>query len=560
MLDEVIAMEGNGEYSKSNIYSGQCLHDTSDSPLNTRKVPNHTSTPRKIVPHIPRSHEQQNIAGLLKDPEPVVNRVVHPCLDIAERGEGEGSSEPDVETGEIRNSYTKLLMEGADLKPGSPTQQKNGDEKETVKKKDSLEGSIIDIQDKEARRPSDCLGLDDSHESLSFRKSVSETQRAVSISSEEHNEEHSGTGKFLGMESAEKFEELLKKSTKPSLENFSINSFDSDSAPCSRFDSTASDYIESIPEVNESSPKHLDVGPSPSAEEVFLKIGESGSDAVPRPINRHLQKVITEESPMPKINALKIEDIKVTPDPEPYSGVEGSGGDPTAGGGTNIIDSPPERLVHHDPILGLDVSTKGPDSSSFTGSFEEPSIYDIHRHTDTDSGSINLSIDLVTEQEKSSKPKLLDPTSPTEGDDQRQDSDDYIPEHKDVKKQNVITPSDKCVSEKGTSKETSPKQESLGKESRERKGSGSVSPTKRGRPPLTRIQSGERSLETDLRRSRKRTLSGVFGELDLAEDGGREAVHLPEGCVRQWAAEMVTAIACLHNVGIICRQVFYPIH
>jgi len=75
-----------------------------------------------------------------------------------------------------------------------------------------------------------------------------------------------------------------------------------------------------------------------------------------------------------------------------------------------------------------------------------------------------------------------------------------------------------------------------------------------------RPNSQERSFDSCEKRRRRRTLSSAFGELDLAESTAassmaplRPLVHLPESCVRQWAAEMVVAISRLHSIGIICR-------
>ena len=81
------------------------------------------------------------------------------------------------------------------------------------------------------------------------------------------------------------------------------------------------------------------------------------------------------------------------------------------------------------------------------------------------------------------------------------------------------------------------------------------------RSPVAR-SSRERSFDSSGERRRRRTLSSAFGELDLAASTAasgaappRPSVHLPESCIRQWAAEMVVAISRLHSIGIICRQV-----
>ena len=77
-----------------------------------------------------------------------------------------------------------------------------------------------------------------------------------------------------------------------------------------------------------------------------------------------------------------------------------------------------------------------------------------------------------------------------------------------------------------------------------------------------RPNSQERSFDSCDKRRRRRTMSSAFGELDLAENTRasstappRPLVHLPESCVRQWAAEMVVAVSRLHSIGLICRQV-----
>jgi len=91
---------------------------------------------------------------------------------------------------------------------------------------------------------------------------------------------------------------------------------------------------------------------------------------------------------------------------------------------------------------------------------------------------------------------------------------------------------------------------------------GPVVEVDQSRYPVIRPTSQERSFDSCDRRRRRRTLSSAFGELDLAESAVtsgaaplRPLVHLPESCVRQWAAEMVVAISRLHSIGIVCRQV-----
>lgn len=82
------------------------------------------------------------------------------------------------------------------------------------------------------------------------------------------------------------------------------------------------------------------------------------------------------------------------------------------------------------------------------------------------------------------------------------------------------------------------------------------------RPQVYRLTSQDRSFGEGDGKPRSRNLSSVFGELDLAAAGsddegvGRRCgpiVRLPEGCVKQWAAEIVVALSRLHCMGIVCR-------
>ncbi|XP_032819621.1 ribosomal protein S6 kinase delta-1-like isoform X2 [Petromyzon marinus] len=55
--------------------------------------------------------------------------------------------------------------------------------------------------------------------------------------------------------------------------------------------------------------------------------------------------------------------------------------------------------------------------------------------------------------------------------------------------------------------------------------------------------------------TRARDVSQVFRELEEARSRATECrICLPEGCVRQWAAEMVVAVDGLHQHGLICRD------
>ncbi|XP_074645904.1 ribosomal protein S6 kinase delta-1-like [Tubulanus polymorphus] len=75
---------------------------------------------------------------------------------------------------------------------------------------------------------------------------------------------------------------------------------------------------------------------------------------------------------------------------------------------------------------------------------------------------------------------------------------------------------------------------------------------------LQKEPSLDRSLDscTSSSKSRKRNFSSLFAQLDTTLSGSVEAknVIIPENCVRQWAAELVTCLSMLHSIGIICRD------
>lgn len=298
-----------------------------------------------------------------------------------------------------------------------------------------------------------------------------------------------------------KFGELLKE-TVPNIENFSISSFDSDSGPCSRFDSTTSDHIESIPEVCELSPHRSceDI----SCGEVFLttnKYADSDNDIVmqAQDLIKNVDKILAEAD----------QEVLVVTNTDTISPlvVDGdlNGAFPTSTPKKN--DTELDRAIIDD--------------------IDEPSIYDLHRSTEGDNASFNGSIDTYDIDEPPEnthaafKPKSLDFSK--------------------SKHDNVIT-------DTNTSQVPEQNVNSL----KGLKSTGS-------KPQVFRVQSQGLRTSGSERKPRSRNLSGVFGELDLAEDGDegrsrrRSLVYLPEGCVRQWAAEIVVALTRLHAMGILCR-------
>ena len=503
-------------------------------------------------------------------------------LQVLPREDGEGASlgEPDQgPSADCASSYTQLFT--AKVEPaavGISEGLGNIHAAEVVNPRDnamrdvnqsSTEASNNNVHDCDPTlyRENDLLTLDESRRAQSRNQVISETRSDTSMYSETSGLENDlSTVVQNSVEQAEGFEELLKESAKPSLENFSINSFDSDSAPGSiRFDSTTSDYIESIPELNEASPRHsgvLVVGPSPTTEEVFLM---SGGDVLElsvdktRPGDSTIEKESREVGDLitgsrKLLNSVDLvlqENDSVFDEHVPRHRLSSTPNKLDTDDREmrrSIIESPPESevITRRDPVLGLEIVTGDVRPLSPSHSMEEVSIYDIHRVADTDgSGSLNVSLDrasieadIETHSQGSNSlpagrsaqfPRGMCLTSPTEG-------------------QSIVQELDLNSKE-----ENEPTTIKIQKQPKVKTPPSKMSPTKRQQRLLMKRLSGERSLEMDSHRSRKRNLSGVFGELDLAEDSGRNVVHLPEGCVRQWAAEMVVAVASLHSLGIICR-------
>ena len=254
---------------------------------------------------------------------------------------------------------------------------------------------------------------------------------------------------------------------KPSLEQFSINSFDSDSGPGSRFESTASDYnIESIPEVPfEVSPSHLTPTQCFPGAEQSLTSGDVFN------INA---EVISSAADVIKETVDKLNDHAF---------------------------SQSELASHSTPVKLSNVGDESVASSADDGDQgsvslqDEESIYDRFKGGDS-------------EPSIGSSPLAPSPIAD-------------IPSESDSASTNVTSVIEQPLS------------------------------------PVFRQPSVERSLESPTK-PRRRTLSSVFCELDLADENvngageSSQTVRLPEVCVRQWVAEIITALARLHNLGVIC--------
>ena len=304
-------------------------------------------------------------------------------------------------------------------------------------------------------------------------------------------EENTGTYHTVDSHDNQNFFDVLK-ATDTSVNAFSINSFDSDGGVGSRMSSTTSDHgIESIPEVHcEASPSHE--MPSRQCEGDVFNLATPGVN-LNGAKDDNAQKELCDDN----------KDV----DHDTYSAIKGA---------EAAIESA-NRLLNQD-LNESQISTSKPEEQERLNvvlpevpkddlkfSNEEVSIYDLHKPTE--SGS------------ESSSPER---------------------------------PSHLFLDKDGQSPLNGPKTSTPSGKSRHSSSTMSSPRDSERTPVIYRMPSQERSLESEVR-PRKRNLSSVFRDLDLAEGEVKTTVHLPEPCVCQWAAEITVAIGYLHTLGIVCK-------
>lgn len=367
----------------------------------------------------------------------------------------------------------------------------------------------------------DFLSLDGSREIASFHKIPTDdvtprkTKPMISSTYDVYSPLSCGRGRHLSA-GQPGFEDLLQ-CQKPSLENFSINSFDSDSGPGSRFESTSDYNIESIPEVSECSPTDSPLRDkssmecSPIQEDVFSGDVNETSDKKEDDIIQDAKDLVND------VTTLLVED-------------DTEGGNLLIGARTtdlstfdsdvNLHSTPCKQTVDHcaDKTQVLAALQSDLVAESSGDDLAEPSIYDQYKGTETDrSGDSSPDKSLARSPAADSNKSALVPT--------------------ELFLNHTTQPSQAVTSDViGPSVDQSDR-------------------LSQSKSPVFRLPSQERSLESPMKPPRKRTLSSVFGELDLAEDENKEVIRLPEVCVKQWAAELVVGISRLHAVDIICRSV-----
>ncbi|XP_050407265.2 ribosomal protein S6 kinase delta-1 [Patella vulgata] len=341
---------------------------------------------------------------------------------------------------------------------------------------------------------------------LTFDDSVSEASKSIS------HDDH--------------FEEVLGNN-KPSIQNFTINSFDSSSDMYQRMDSNTSgtsEHINSIPEesspLEEKSAMNNSPGLDPSTADVLDDVFDSEkleNEDSNNSNNSDASEIIRSSKALIKSVDRVLSDSGHLEQSDRRS----------------ISLSPPEKAanISHDS--------------------DEPSIYDLHKPSD-DSTSDTSEFDskhLVLDQQVTSETKSKDPKRQLSGLnvdcdnlDESESSDQKLTSPSELSLQikdcniNVDKGAEKSVKETSTS--TSLQQ------GRKRTLSRLNSKT------LTRSASFECDLKSPTK-NRARAVSNLFDQLDSVEP---EQVRLLESCIRQWAAEIVVAVSKLHHVGIICRD------
>ncbi|XP_061172139.1 ribosomal protein S6 kinase delta-1-like [Saccostrea echinata] len=336
--------------------------------------------------------------------------------------------------------------------------------------------------------------------------------RFESISSEENfNESDTSELRSHSYENRDSsFQDLLKSNT-THLENFSINSFDS-TDDHSRLNSFVSDQVATILEESELSPSHS--LPRNESDNVFseegieLRLPEDAESIVQsaRDLIKSVERTLSESDT--EVKKMLYGDDKT---------VQGN-------------DRSSDTVRKSDTVLSGNSSDTMVDSDS-----NELSIYDIHRNREETSSS-GSSVD-------QQKCHIVGGISPPE---------DSVCDRKDtlVNSPRNDFPTDLSEGQSRKSSRSSTLTENV--EKNRNIPVAKLSLTRLNSVELCRSAPMEHEL-TSPPRSRQRTVSDVFQELDLAASK-TEQILIPEACIKQWMAEIVIAVARLHSQGIICRD------
>ena len=324
----------------------------------------------------------------------------------------------------------------------------------------------------------------------------------------------------------DQFDDILQQ-TKPSLEKFSINSFDSDGFH--RLDSTVSDHFESIPEKNESSSKeYLNDSSVQNRDDVFCNnSAHSNQNETGDQFNSDVTDMDAQQIVHDSMELIKsVEQI--------LSESDNVGELVTSAVTDEVTDNTDVVLnsVEHGDLSPRSLSPGRQTNASRDSA--EPSIYDLHRSpTDSDSEMEKIceNLNTLTRDTNGDDPsQVCDKTSVETG----------LPGHPGV---SSVTVDKTCEKDRRCS-------------SLVIKLPGTTAPGSRlaiSRMNSSDLMTRSASFECDMKsptKNRARTVSSLFDQLDAVNP---EQVKLPESCIRRWAAEIVCALSRLHDFGIICR-------
>ena len=371
-------------------------------------------------------------------------------------------------------------------------------------------------------------------------------QRYTSFSSEEIEESDITSPGPLERQNSQglgQFQDILQKN-KSTIENFSINSFDS-SEGVPRMDSQGalSDHIEVIHEVNENGSFDRDLIDNDDIDIVF-----NDKDNVPVisdnynvPVTKNFDSCSNvDKSSEKRINSLldnsDISELKVDTTAEENSFVN----DDIIASSKALLKSVERTLsqIDNDKLVTDDDDDQTKDIEEENGRSTKsdtekrdycgPSIYDINRSPDT-----SVSPDSTSEKSPTRPQSLeLPQKSNLQSDNQNPQSD------------TTITPSpmnDKVSSQLPLDK---PRSSSL---------CSNHSLTRLNSGELSRSASSDSELKSPLK-SRQRTIAHMFEQLDMTA-ANPEQIRIPESFIKRWAAEITVAVSQLHSLGIICRYV-----
>ena len=484
------------------------------------------------------------------------NVVLQESSPISKRSpqKKESPKKPVLSEAGVRFSELRAAVVSPDADIGGTFKAANGAEQELEISSVENESNVIQ-GDKNSSFADDSF---DPHRLSSL--SSDEFHRSFSQEEEEESKDHFPT-KGSASEAAEHFQDLLQQNT-VNLENFSINSFDSDTARLSSTFST-SDVADLDTSSGQAFSPHSGHGPlSTIPDEVF------SSDIPPSLLS----------SAQNEDGSLEVTDI-LENSRKLLRTVERTLSKVEDGDGSVSKDSDTPQVS--DDTSQRDCSKTSTDSNDSP----EISIYDSHTHSDDDSVDNSAAAEDKVFSEKSEADSVSmmsglvengaqcnEPMKLTEVAASQSSEDDASAwgesSQMSLSDTGTVTPMADSLTLPSPTDVTKASSDLMSKHAlpqlaRHRSASGTSQHSASASVPrkfsVNRSLSGEMarsaSFEYDLKsptRHRGRIVSDLFEQLD---EECPEHVVLPEAVVQRWAAEIVIALSRLHALGIICRSV-----